>query len=445
MKLGGKIGLVAVGVAVLVGLALVPVLSATTNPATASSAAADPASAPCAVMHITGSPDPASSDGSWSYGGQSFVNFSFSFDHTTITYNSSFGWTVVFTVTQTSPGNWSLEEQRMVGVTILKNVTNPKATILYCYHAQENDAAFANITNDSTVYVKDEPVRALGIVNASAAVNGSVDQTLSITNTSGTEHASLSVMANATASVTFSPSLGLIPLDLTGVYAWNSSSTASYTSGWGFAYAFTELNGTSGSHTKMGSASGTATVNVTGHQFAPCHPFSDRKSRIGVVLFIQGPFNSYDGFILVPRSFDLFGGVAHPYASWGFGSAGISSEVLYVSPGPGSLAITAADQRFGSADYVGFGPGPTAPGPVSDAMSTPSTTVYGQPMSVAEAHSIDQGLTTGGFGGGSAGSARASAGAMTSGMLIASVAVGAGIVVGGVVVVLGWRAYARRP
>jgi hypothetical protein len=444
LKLRGKVVWVAVGVAILAGVAFVPALTATMSPSTAPTVAADPVNAPCATTsgHLPPGPSvAASSDPSWSYGGQGWWNFSYNFDGTTVTYNSSFGWTVNFTVTQTSPGIWSLEEQRMLGITILKNVTNPKVTWIYCYHSQENDAAFANITNGSTVYVNGQPVPALGIVNASAAAASSIDQTLSIMNATETRQASLSVMATANASVMFTPSLGLIPLNLTGIWQWNSSAVANYGAGWTFSYAYTELNGTSGSHSKSGSLGGSATVNVSGHRVAPFHAFSDHKTRLGVVLMVQGPFSAYDGFILVPHSFDPFGTAVHAYDPYGFGSAGVSSEVLYLSPGPGGFAITAADQTFDSADSVGLAQAATGPGP--DAMSTPGTTVYGEPISAAEAHAIDHGLASGGFAGGSAGSAAASAGASLSGLLVAVAVVGA-IVVGCLAGVLGWRAYARR-
>lgn len=444
-KLGGTKTWIAAGIAVFLGLAMIPVLSGAASTSLVPSAATDPSSIPCSGVSSgggSGSPSAATvapalaTDTSWAYGGQAWWNYTITFDSTTIVYNSSFGWTVVLSVTETSSGYWMIEEQRTLGITILKSVTTPKVTVNYCYHAQEDDVAFANITNHSTVYVNDAPVPALGIVNASVAVNGLVDQTLSLKNSTGTYTASLKATGKATASVSFSPSLGLIPLNLTKVHEWNSTSTATYAANWDFEYAYTELNGSSGSHSKTGSLSGTVPISLMGYDFGPHHPFSDHKSRIGVILVIQGPFNSYDGFILVPRAFDLFGGGVHPYDSFGFGTSSITSEDLYFSPGPGGLAITAADQSFGSVDVAGNAWIGSITEATPTASSYPSATVEGQPMTVAQAQSLDQKLT-------SVPGASAAGAAHTGGVVLVVL----GVVIVAVVVTVGvivWRSSSRR-
>lgn len=454
-KFGRRSVWIVAGIGILVVLAMIPTLMGTSGLTKASSAATDTSAPPCTTSTHPVLDVPSVSDAQYAYGGQSYLNYSFSYDGFEVTYNSSFGWTVTITVTQTSYGNWTIEEQRTVAITILKNVTTPEKSFLYCFHAQEIDLAFANITNQSTVYVNDQPVPALGIVNASVAVNGQVRQTLNLTNSTGTYHASLNASAVANASVSFSPSLGLVPLNLTGVCAWNSSATASYGAAWNFSVAFTEFNGTSGSFSKTGSLSGTATVYVMGHKFAPWHPFSDHQARVGVALFVQGPFNSYDGFILIPRGFDLFGAASQPYDPYGAGWAGISSEVLYVSPGPGGLAITAADETFFSADSVGFPPaaGGPASSPAVTGFSAPGTTVYGQPMTPAQAQSIDHALTSGtGLSAGSApgGDSTRGSGASLGSTAVASVlplalVLAAVAAVGATVAVLAGRSYTRRP
>lgn len=434
MSIGGMKLLIAAGVALLVGLAMVPALPATMNVLSASAAAGDPAAPPCAVSTLPSTVPTAGAapDVQWAYGGQAWVNYSFSFENTSFTYNSSFAWAVVFTATPTTPGNWSLEEQRSVGILVQKHVVNPRGSASYCLDSQESDLAFANITNHSTVYVNAQPVAALGIVNASVSDSTHLVQTLSVTNASGTEQGSLKASATVQASVGFDPSLGLIPLNLTGVREWNSSSMATFGASWAFSYAYTELNGTSGSHSKTGSLSGTSPVNVTGLQFAPRHAFRDHQVREGVVLFVQGPFDSYDGFVLVPRSFDALGGAAPAYAPYRYGTAGISSEDLYVSAGPGGLAVTAADQTFASDDAVGVAPSPGVPGPAPQGSSAPGTTVLGQPVSVAEAQTIEHGFP-GTFPAGSVGMG-------SIGPLLVLAVVGATLVAVGA---LGWRSLRR--
>jgi hypothetical protein len=418
-KLGGRKAWIAAGVALLVGLAIVPAFSGAASAATVSPAA---------------TPSPATS---WAYGGQGWSNNTLILGNTTITYDSMFGWTVIFTVTHDSgAGVWTLEEQRTLGITITATVTTPKLSATYHFHGQEVDVGFVNITNQSTVYVNDQGVPALGIVNASVAVSGLIDESLAISAKGVTHSASLDVTGTAQTSTSFSPSLGLIPLNLSGVNQWNSTATASPSASWDIAYTYTALNGTSGSGYKTGSLSASGPVTVTGYKVAVTHPFSDGKTRIGVLLIIQGPFDCYDGFLLVPHDFDLFGTATHSYGSLELGSAGISSEELYLSAGPGGLAVTAADQTFSSADTAANAEAAPSAGPApAAAPSSPSATVEGQPMSVAEAQEIDHSLTN------VPGSAGASV--LLSVLDVALIGLAAAAIVG-TIGVIEWRSYARR-
>ena len=382
-QLGRNSVLIAAGVVLMLTVAIVPGALGATPTASGLGVASSTTSGPCASAPSGhGAPDPSSQ---WAYGGQGWSNWSFTFGNLTVTHNASFGWTVIFTeISNKTTGVTTLEEQRTLGVTVWTNLTKPNVTAAYFDHVVELDGAFANVTNQSTVYVNDQPVPALGILNASVAACGAIEQTLKVTNQTTTRMASLNVSEMAEASVAFTPSLGLVPLNLTGVREWNSSSTASFDASWNISYAFTTLNGGSGNASKAGTLGGTAQVDLFGSRCRVGHAFSDHQSRSGVNLALQGPFNAYDGFILVPRSFDLFGTAPQVYDSYGFGSAGISSESLYLSARPGGFAVTAADQSF-------TGPQTTA---VPQASGPSATTVYGQPMTVSQAKVVNQGLTS---------------------------------------------------
>ena len=380
-KLGRNSALIAAGVVLMLAVAIVPVVSDAAQ-TTSGLGVASSTPGPCAPTS-SGHGDP-NSDTQWAYGGQGWSNWSFTFGNLSVTHNASFAWTVIFTAVENSTtGVTALEEQRTLGVSAWTNVSKPNVTAAYFDHVVESDGAFANITNHSTVYVNEQPVAALGILNASVAVCGAIEQTLQITNKTTTRMASLNVSEMANASVAFTPSLGLIPLNLTGVDEWNSSATASFDASWNISYNFTTLNGGSGNASKAGSLSGTAPVELFGSRCHVDHAFSDGQSRLGVNMGIQGPFNAYDGFILMPRSFDLFGTAPQVYDSHGFGFAGISSESLYLSARPSGFAVTAADQSF-------TGPQTSA---VPQESGSSATTVYGQPMTVSEAKAVNQGLT----------------------------------------------------
>jgi hypothetical protein len=420
-RIGGKGAWAAtVGVALLLAFAIVPALSGAASAAPVPSASANPAHP-------------------WAYGGEGWSNNTAILGNATITWDGMFGWVVIFTVTQTAPGVWMLEEQRTVAITISASFSNPLSHGTYNYHAQAVDTAFANITNQSTVYVNGLPVPALGILNASAMENASIAESISQTVGAHTRSASLDVTGIASASVSFDPALGLIPLNLTGVNHWNSSATATAAGNWNIAWTWNDqdFNGTtgSGSGSNVGNVSGSALVFLMGYKEVLLHPFADHMVRVGVLLVIQGPFDCYDGFILVPHGFDLFGGAAHGYDSVGFGSAGISSETLAVSDGPSGPAVTAAVETFGSTSTAVDGMASPGTGASPAATYSPSATVQGQPMSVAQAQSEAQHLTSG--------AASAAASGLSAGLVALLVALVL-LAVLGTVGVIEWRSYARR-
>lgn len=420
-KIGGKGAWAATaGVALLLAFVVVPALSGAASAAPVVSASVDPAN-------------------QWAYGGQGWSNNTVILGNTTITWDGMFGWVVTLNVTQTAPGVWMVKEQRTVGITISASFTDPLHHGTYNYHAQTVDTAFANVTNQSTVYVDDAPVAALGILNASVSETAAITQSISATFGGHTNSASLDVAGSANASVSFNPSLGLIPLNLTGVDEWNSSATATAAADWNLSWTWVNsgFGGTSGTGTgsKAGNLSGSYVVSLTGFRVAIAHPFDDHKARVGVLLVLEGPFDAYDGFILVPHGFDLFGNAAHGYDSLALGSASISSETLGLSPGPGGLAVTAADQTFGSADTaVNAQASPvTVDSPAGS--PSPGATVQGQPMSMAQAQSVAQQLVSGVGSSAVKGISEAFA-AVVVVLVVATVV--------GTVGVIEWRSYAKR-
>jgi len=423
-KIGGtKLWVAATGVVLLLAFVAIPALSG---------------SASAAPVMSTASNDTATQ---WAYGGQGSSVNSLTFGNVTITWNATFGWTVVFTVTPITPGTWMLEEQRTVGITISESYTGPILQATYNYHGQEVDTAFANLTNQSVVYVNGQAVPALGVDNASASVAASFSEAVSKTIHGVTAGASLDVTGVAQAQTSFSPSLGLIPLNLMGVSEWNSSATASPSASWNVSYSWTDtgFNGTtgSGSGSKVGSLSATGPVNLTGYKLTVTPPvFHDGKTRTAILLVVQGPFDNYDGFIFVPHAFDLFGTAAHVYDSTALGTAAISAETLYVSSGPAGLSVTAAASNFGT-NTQSVNALATPESQVSPATSptSPSGTVVGQPMSVAQANAEANCLTNGCGGAAAAGPSAA--------LLVALVGVVVVVVVG-TVGVIEWRSYARR-
>jgi hypothetical protein len=223
---------------------------------------------------------------------------------------------------------------------------------------------------------------------------------------------------------------------------WNSSSTASPSVSWTINYAWADLgwNGTtrSGAGSLAGNWSAQGPVSVTGLKVTVVHPFSDHRARTGVLLIVQGPVDAYDGYLLIPHAFDLFGGAAHPFDSVSFGSASVGSgqgETLYVTQGARGPVIGAADSDFGATPWASSALAPPTSGPSPTVDSSPAATVQGQPMSVAAAQAESACLTNGCGG---------SASAVPSALLGIAVIALAVVAVVGTVSVIEWRSYVRR-
>ncbi len=426
-KLGGTKGwLVLTGVAVLVALAAFPVLAGTASASPAPLATAD------------------SPSNQWAYGGVGWSNNTLIVGTTELTWNASFGWTVIFTATNTSANTVELEEQRTVGVDLTATLSSPTESATYSFHGQEVDVAFANLTNDSTVYVDGVATPALGVLNVSTNSAASLAESISVTHGTTTKSASLDVSATAATDVQFAPALGVIPLNLTGVSEWNSTATVTPTASWNITYSWANngFDGQTGSGTKSvnGTLSTPGTVNLTGYDVTKTYgvpTFADHKPRTAIVLIVEGPLGNYDAFVFVPRAFDIFGGDAQPYASDSLGSAEISAQTLYVSPGSRGYFATAGATTF-SADtssVSGLETSSTGGATPAAGAASPGATVVGAPMSVPAAEAENSCLT----GGCTAAAAPIlSAGAV---VVIAGLAVAAVI---GTVSVVEWRAYARR-
>lgn len=421
-KHGRTVGwLAAIGVAVLVAFAVVPTLSGVASATPALTVAA------------------ASGSEQWAYGGEGWSNSTLVLGNATATWDAAFGWTVIFTATNTTPGTLMIEEQRTVGITVTATYTGPIVQASYSYHGQESDLAFANLTNQATVYSNGTALPALGIENESTHVQGAIAEQISVTASGHTRSASLTVNGIANVSIAFAPALGILPLNLTGVNAWNSSATVSGLADWNLGYAWTEhgYNGTvgQGSGSVNGSWSAAGPVNLQGFKVHVAPAFADHTARTAIVLIVEGPFDTHDGFVLVPHDFDLFGNVGHSYDSMSFGSASIASgETLFLSSGVRGPSVTAASSTFGANDQAVNAQAAPISGPSPAASAGPSATVTGAPMSVVQAQAESNCLTNG----------CSAAGAASSGLLLVALVGLVAVAVVSTVGVVEWRSYARR-
>lgn len=414
-----KRGLFAVGATVLM---LVGLLAAVGGSA---SAAPMPASAPAATT-------------AWAYGGSNSSSGSYTVGNYTVSWSVSVSADVIFNATPNGPNTTELEAQRTLGISIVLTLSAGKAYIQFSYHGTEADTAYANITNASTVYVHDLPVKALGIENSAVHGHAALAESLVASGIDGqSASAYLNVSGKADAQVAFTPALGVVPLNLTGVSAWNSTAIANPSADWtiNYSYAFHGWNDTSASGSSGHSGSWTATgpVELYGQVLTLGIPqFHDHAPRLGVLLSLSGPAHLYDGFIVIPRGFDLFGGARHDYNNESMSNVTISQEPLFLTKGHvRATSLTASELVVGGA-------GGSVPLAVPGARALPAASGIGnsvveQPESVAAAQSQSHCIEYG------------CAGTPWFSGLIALVVIGGVIAaVAGTAGVIEWRSYARR-
>ncbi len=382
---GTKGWLVVSAVAALVAFALVPAVAGATS----------------------ASPAPAATDlpsDQWAYGGMGYSNSTIVIGTSSLTWNASFGWTVVFTATSTGANTTQLEEQRTVGIDLTAAYSGPKLSATYSYHGQEVDVAFANVTNASTVYENGVAVPALGLVNDSSSITGSIAESLSVTHASVTHSATFDVTGTASLTEQFTPALGLIPLNLSTGNAWNSTATIAPAGAWNISWSWANNGIGNSTGSGSGSANGTAgvagTVSLTGYLArTPAPLLPDHQPRTAIVLVVEGPLGNYwlyDGYVIAPSAFPLFGTAAHAYDADAYGSASIQSETLDVTPSARGPEITAGAVTFGATDAeTSVLAGSPMEISSSAAPSAPGTTVQGAPMSVPAAQAEANCLTNG--------------------------------------------------
>ncbi|HYA57034.1 MAG TPA: hypothetical protein VEH57_00995 [Thermoplasmata archaeon] len=339
----------------------------------------------------------------WAYGGQASWTGTTIDGNLTLTWTASYGWSVVFTSTSVNATVTQLEEQRTVGFDVTVQLAAPRLHAQLRYHAVENDTAFANLTTAATVLVNGVPVPALGILNASNMARATLSESLTAATALKSASAFLNVSASAASFVQFDPALGLVPLNLSGVSEWSSAAVASPSAQWMIDYAWSthSFNGTQAgnSGSGQGSWSTSTAVALTGLVVNVAPVFHDHHTRLAIQLVLIGGADLYDGFLLVPHDFDLFGGATQPFDQYSVGSASLTAggqgEVLFLTPGRvGPSSLTAAQTTFGASTATVATAQPQG-GLAPAAESSPGTTVVAQPMSVGQAHSIANCLSTG--------------------------------------------------
>ncbi|HEV2429441.1 MAG TPA: hypothetical protein VGV64_06330 [Thermoplasmata archaeon] len=410
-----------------------------------------PSLAPSAAAGSVPSSSSPSGSASWAFGADRTVSASGTARDGVSTYSiqATFGWHTIVSQTNVSSNVSYLQANRTMGGTLSAtycrpNCQHPGAMATINERAWETELGFANFTTQGSVLEGGKPVPALAILNSSARLRGSLLETESVwamtVHGRVTQQARLTVSTSAHATVTFQPALGLVPLNLSGASAWNSSATYSAQGAWNVSYAYTSTSFTGFTTSRSGSAPGNFSrpgglVYLNGSVLG-AELLTGGLSTQAVSLQVAGPFSIWDGLLLVPAASDLYG--ASGTAGWSSVATGTqSASTASVDVGArgtlGHLPVLASAVRFSSAATNN---GTTAPsvGP-SNALTTDSvpfdgpapTVIQGQPEGVSVAQSSAGCLIA-------ACSTPGAAGRLPMGTLVVAAVVGLGAVIGGIAV-----------
>ena len=362
-------------------------------------------------------PNPSAPPEQWAYGGQHWSNASSVLPHAEYHVASYFGWTVVYTLTNTSNTSFQLEAQRTMGVSYSAQICTPSCThanasLNLSLHGMEQETGFANLTTVATVDENGSSVPALGLTDAQSVGRASLNESVVGSRTvAGIHHvlsSSLSVSSTSSAQVTFSTSLGLIPWNVAPDLAWNSSAsfTASGAYALQYAWSLVGMNGSisgslNGSGHPSGAVNASGTVALVGKDLGNLTLANGLTTPVVVLLWTSGPFDGVDGVILVPHGFEIFSDRTHDWDGHapGIQSVATSRLDLYLDVLHHRLRVAAAASSYSGSDSLSTsasGAGPFSPAAGSTGPS--AALVQAQPESVPAAQATASCLL-GGCGG----------------------------------------------
>jgi hypothetical protein len=386
------LGTVLVVAATLVMLIALPVLASPVAAPAASSGVA-PALAPALNPAVQ----------QWAYGGTKSISGDISAvgpkgNGFELQYHAFYGWTVVFTQTNNSTNSgFQIEAQRTAATNLSVNLCTPNCTAPtwhgnYTVNGSEVATAFGNFTRVGNVYVGGVATSALGFLNGSGATQSALHSRLTVTGPLGHSQAwYFNVTAAAHAQVFFDPELGLIPYSLTAGEHWNSTAQFNLTGAYALSWSFVSPTGTS-SGSPSGTISANGTVDLMGAYSQDLTLKNGEHTHI-LLLALSGPFDVFDGVIILPHMGDVFSGDSTALGGQSLGVAPVAttSQVDYDS-GSHHLGIAAAATTFepglsGTVPAMGLAPAATSPS---------GGEIQAQPMKVSAAQSCAASLVVGG-------------------------------------------------
>jgi hypothetical protein len=395
---------------------------------------------------LAASPTPADlAQYTWAYGFVKTVSVSPTYTADGWQYDGSLviGYAVVITETNTSPTTFELSVHRTMGAAFSVEFCKPRCALPtssanLTVRAWEDAHAWANFTTQGVVEESHVPVPAIALLNTSSTVKANLTEAAYSVLPSGTgppvdRSTYLSAAVSSIASASFSPALGLIPLDLAPPASWEAMSAFNASGSWDYSFFFVAHAPLH--NIRVGPLTGSGVVQPSGNVSVAGELLSSSEIPFGGVEFpaislaISGPFSVREGVILLPGDADLFGSAEHPWSGNQSSATTVQMATLDAKPYVnGHFGLEASSWVFASSS--------SNPGTASDSVSlgsplVPATTslnpvatntIQGAPESVAQADSQTGCLTTGSGCFANAPAPRAVLVALAIGVVVAGVA-----------------------
>jgi uncharacterized membrane protein YgcG len=318
----------------------------------------------------------------WSAGGQGSGNWSYPSSEANFSGVASWSWNETITATNTSTNVTQLESEFVATYTSTStfcypNCTAPTYLTNYTTAVGTARTAFLNLTTNASVYENGSASPALGALNASVAVvrtigssftcqahmvrwwwgcgwgNGSSSNRSFATSVNGSEL--------STASVAFTPALGLIPWNATANLTWNSTSAFVAAGGWNDSFYFQSNSSSGAARSAWWNWSGA--VNRSGNEAAHGRDLGNvtgpNNSTVqGIRLCVGGRFDFASDLFPTVIGSDLFNNAT---ANWtvahGFGGDAVAGIFLHVLREHESLGPSSSGASGGGGSTTGSGAG----------------------------------------------------------------------------------------
>ncbi len=363
---------------------------------------------------------PANPD-AWAYGTDRWFNVSTATPMGVHTISAYLGWYTVYD-RQNVSGNLS---RLSIDRTVLSNFTTqycspdcraPALEVVLHHATYDHASGHLNITNNGSVYANGASVPAFAARDSSATADAwarsSADIRVTTPNGVRIVTETFRATGQSSADLTFTPPLGLVPVNggtggALGLQPHGSNSSYSGSGGWSLSWSYEKVNASGATISLGGTPSGT---------LAPTGNISLEESVIGAMTLPNGTrlplislnfaraLDALDGLIFLPAPANFFdyGTGEWDGCQMAFSYLASPQLAIDVSGGLGALEPRAAvaayrtnDSAVSMGDGMGSHSGPGALAPTYSATGVPPVEVSAEPMSPTAAALAAAGLASG--------------------------------------------------